>query len=831
MDFEEQLEKAEKSPYPSLVGASVKSADDSPHKNYIHPEKYTGTGRKNTAKKSILNSSIGASLDDLISEGALLGSDENFDRFLDDKGNVLSDAKFSTENSSDYHSVEPAESHKPSQSSSLRNSQIAAAAADDATSPLAGGAIPNEAPRPLSELENYSTPNLSEYQIGHQISDHSELLDSVKSYDLSKLPTANDTESRSMTNVVHPEAETTSRPPVAAQNAHVTDADSLHAPYFHTDERSSSRSRARVGFRDDSRERSRSRSCSVVAPHLARGDTYKNTHEETPSKYELPAGMEVDEDAEVMDDRRSRQSKPTLGDSIAAAEATKVPVSDTESVTRDPSLVTSGDYKNFNADGRTRVLQGSNLYSLRSESSTNYLRSISRSRSRKPANDLGAYASVNEKNDANPQVLEREGALVSDDPFSQVDDLDNMMKKVLKESAEKSALKPKNLVNDVPAGPKNTETMKQLNSESILQSNTGLDGASHNTRPEQEDQSDQPNQVVDDVSAEEKDLGTSEQLIAESAPTLSAKDIHVEGEKAQEPENSVTYPEGSTVDPTPEEGKVNDVSAEEKDADTQEQLKAEEAPVVSASNIHVNGSTEESETKAVTDVETSDVEKEGMLESGAEGTKAEDDSAADLNDVDVKPLEVNPGDISHAQQETEAVENGQIKEDAAIKEIDSDPSKNSSAETPESKIDVAEQPTNLITEPDTIGENSSPAVAEKPAETAGVPAEKEEDFEVSAEELRQHLESLPVYLYTSLAGGMQIITRTNRLATILQANGIKFEHRDLGTDEEAKKLWRRYAQGKTLPGVVRGDDFIGNWEFIEEVNEDYRLKEVLHETL
>ncbi|KAM9915378.1 hypothetical protein OXX80_014090, partial [Metschnikowia pulcherrima] len=57
-----------------------------------------------------------------------------------------------------------------------------------------------------------------------------------------------------------------------------------------------------------------------MTPHLARGDSYKNTHEVTPSKYELPADMKVEEDEEP-EDRRSRQSKPTLGDSIAAAEA------------------------------------------------------------------------------------------------------------------------------------------------------------------------------------------------------------------------------------------------------------------------------------------------------------------------------------------------------------------------------------------------------------------------------------------------------------------------------------------------------------------------------
>ena len=36
MDIEERLEKAEQSDSPSLVGSSIRSADDSTHKNYIH---------------------------------------------------------------------------------------------------------------------------------------------------------------------------------------------------------------------------------------------------------------------------------------------------------------------------------------------------------------------------------------------------------------------------------------------------------------------------------------------------------------------------------------------------------------------------------------------------------------------------------------------------------------------------------------------------------------------------------------------------------------------------------------------------------------------------
>ena len=125
---------------------------------------------------------------------------------------------------------------------------------------------------------------------------------------------------------------------------------------------------------------------------------------------------------------------------------------------------------------------------------------------------------------------------------------------------------------------------------------------------------------------------------------------------------------------------------------------------------------------------------------------------------------------------------------------------------------------------------ASKDVAAAPA-TSTITDDDLSDIDVSPEELRKHLESQPVYIFTSLAGGMQIMTRTNRLTTILTANGIKFEYRDLGTDEEAKKIWRRQASGKTLPGVVRGDDYIGNWQEVDEANEEYRLREILYETL
>lgn len=105
--------------------------------------------------------------------------------------------------------------------------------------------------------------------------------------------------------------------------------------------------------------------------------------------------------------------------------------------------------------------------------------------------------------------------------------------------------------------------------------------------------------------------------------------------------------------------------------------------------------------------------------------------------------------------------------------------------------------------------------------------------QVSHTELRLLLEKEPVYIYTSLAGGgYHMPSRTNRLAQILTVNKVEFSYRDLGTDTEARNVWKRYSRGKSLPGVVRGkDDIIGNWEEIDEANEEYKVRELIYETL
>ncbi|SGZ49797.1 CIC11C00000002834 [Sungouiella intermedia] len=965
MDFEEQLEKAERLESPSLVGSSLRSADDSAHKNYIHPEKYTGKKSK-PGKHSVLNSSIGASLDDLISEGALLGSEEDFDRFLDDKGNVKNDAKYLAKSSSSERSSAAATTKNAAAvSSPLR---ISASRPDDSpgsavfspvdadfaanetdNSALADSAVP--AGDSLYSTENYSAPNLSEYQLDHQIADHSALLDLVKSYDLKKLPSSNDRE-RSKTSELYAASErvpkgvkvtAAKKNPVFAvekpDDARISNSDSLHTPYFPRDERSPSRSRAGRLPVDESRSRSTSRSRSVNKPHLARGDSYKSTHEDAPAKYELPANLAVEEEEE--DSRRSRQSRPTMGDSIAAAEAQEVRDYHSENITRDPSLVTTGDYTNFNCDAPSQRMEDLSLFSVRSQSSTNYLRSISRSRSRQPQKRAPRDRSLlNEKNDANPEELAREGALVSDDPYDQMTGLDAMVDKVLKAPKDFSE-SSKKLVNDVSAEKKVTETKEQLIAEEaptltaadIQVNEEEADKATKSSEyvekiieAEMEEEIEETRDVVD-VPAEIKVEEAHEQLVAEEAPLVTAKDIKLdevrksefgkkvekqvekaddkEAEEEKEKEKDVDPPTSNrhnskildslkALEATKVESDVSDAPKAVEETDDSVSSKAEtnflkltepesvsqatqvdehmnEEKVDSASAKEIDSSSSvdaksedleenvegEIETKEVTDAETvkeSEVKAEEFdaatstieLEKSVEVTKGELDLTEEVASVadqdETLPLNIK----SHANATSPAKADEKFEDEKTqvrSAETESGPTEvPEEVETHSKELEPRKESTN-VREPESKESTGAEPATEIETETkepeskstepeASVPKpEEEEDFEVSPEELRKHLESLPIYLFTSLAGGMQIIQKTNRLATILQGNGIKFEYRDLGTDEEAKKLWRRFAQGKTLPGVVRGDDFIGNWQYIDEVNEDYRLHEVLYETL
>lgn len=966
MDIEERLEKAEELPAPSLVGSSIRSADDSAHNNYIHPEKSKRATKP--PRYLILNSLLGASLDDLINEGALI-SEENFD-FLDDVGNVKSESTFQRDAGDADLEAGGAETEAGDAETEAGGAETKEAkpkeAVPKAESSLAKHPVP-EKPSSMYASDNYSAPNLSEYQLENEITSHDDLLDLVQSYDPDKLPSL---EHRERLKGNEPFAAVDRLPRgLRGSPARAGPSFSSFDPVEHL-------RAARSPMRRD-RLRLRSRLANV---HLARGDSYKNVHPETPDKYELPADMQLDEEDEE-DDRRTRQLRPTLGESIAAAEKEQelqnLHQFHGEPTSRDPSLVTTGDYTNFDSDSRDA---GDAVYSVRSQSSTNYLRSISRSRSRQPARNHSV-----EKNDADVQPLVQEGALVSDDPIDQVEGLDSVLDDVLKgrahsaSSERDSLLMPREAeagkgsevdaesesevaeseapLNERVKEDKATETLKDpvtlqgptdksFEGASTLITEPHID-ASKTLEVEQDIEGGQDDIEEEQDGSEEEEDGSEEgqdgseetpaKADGETSPKVYGEtSAKVDGETSAKVDGETSAVNGETpklpvsesqAKGTPREteeehkdsSKVSDVSAETKVKESELQLRTADAPEVDASDIHVKGVSkveekpvEKTEVEA-SPVEEADVDAEQRVEEAAE--QIADKEAPTVSAADIKispkdlPLDVQSTDVKPLGplEEVESPEKKSLEVGEKGKALDKDVTHGESeieldrlskdvvsstgAEKPddakefEAKTDVSESEN--VTKPETKvsetvakevkgeSETSEKADSEKESsplkkETSDAEAESliagiaalgaalatgvaaalgfgaketpketmaeaktatDEDFDVSPEELRKHLESLPVYIFTSLAGGMQIMHKTNRLSTILLANGVKFEYRDLGTDEEAKKLWRRYAQGKTLPGVVRGDDFIGNWHDIDEINEEYRLHEVLYETL
>lgn len=710
MDFEEQLEKAEKLTSPSLVGSSLRSADDSKHNNYIHPEKYKDTvdyKKGKVYKEGLSNKYIEASLDDLMSEGALLGSEENFETLLDDKGNVKDDARYVSGKSSEEETEEETRDKQESEdvtsgeAVSCADSNIGVESNDEQHIPTGERSVLDSSfegtkiddrdtnCKLIYQQSDYSTPNLSDYQLTHDIKDHNEFMSTVQSYDILRLPQsvsnykeANDKESSTSSgksNITRGSSRGLKESDDGSVSLPLVSTDSLHTPYF---QRDSTNVRSQSKSRFAQRDLPSSRICST--PHLARGDSYKNTISHEPSKYELPpdfAASQSELDEEVDSPRRSRQSKPTMGESIAAAERQEAEMS------REPSLVTTGDYTNFDVDRPSREPL-SDSYN-RSSSSTNYLRSISRSRSR------ARHSDMDEKNDADPGSLVQEGALISDDPYSTIGGLDTMMEEVL-----------------------------------------NVDDKSN-----------------DDAAGKDSKNDASHESPTSASPSEEQKGSE-QNEGPKEENNSVELQKGI------DENVNQDNSAAALSADTQQKPNLEDK----------TGSTQkETEEKLISENMPAELEEE----------------ARELLSLKSK--------------------------DATLRSKE--------GENDEPSISEARQ-----------GDNEGQD-EKKVDNVAKHPEDDLDDIDISPEELHAYLKSQPVYIFTSLAGGYQIVHRANRLATILQANGIEFTLKDLGTDENAKKLWKRQANGKTLPGVVRGDDFVGNWQDIDAANEDYKVHEIIYENL
>lgn len=888
MDFEEQLERAEILPSPSLTGSSVRSADDSPHNNYIHPEKYSSlrdpSRHERPKLKSKLSSSVTASLDDLISEGALMGSDEDFEKFLDPQGHIKHDAiydkksdkKLSDKKLSEKKLSKKKSSHKKSSPGSDKKLPLAqdpltvSSSADTSTAKDDEKDLAEEEPTaegkeskkkaPTSDQESlqpapalgsgtsaittsasvssvsdapaasgnsvYATPNLSEYQLSNQLSSHQDLISSLRSDDYHQLPK------------FEPPAD---------------DHASIESPS------SPVRSARAIAMGLRSRSRSRSAASTSRRTHLARGDNYKSTHPDDPHQYELPptyppspenehadtATGPKDEDENDQEDRgrQLRQSKPTMGEKIARAEAATEPVHVPTS-SREPSLVTLGDYCNFNVDTPSRDFKpNESLYTTRTESATNYLRSISRSRSRAPPKD-------SEKNDASAKDLKKEGSLLADEPYPKVPNLDTMVEEVLHgdsaktvtsdEVAGKDVIKPKEGEGKVPPKPKEEgadkaatgdAAPKEIKSEQVSATEKSDKSADKELATVKKDADKEPATAKDDIKDSESDL--KKPLTKSSADLEKVVETSVGTSLSSVEDKTLTETEGAKTGD-------KDANADDKVAKTDDKDATTGDKDSKTGDEHAKTGDKDSKTGDES-AKTGDKD----VNTGVKDAKTGDKDAK----TDDKDVKTDDKDAAIDDKDAKASDKGAKTGDRNITTGDKNATtgdKNAKeTDAKDSKLVDDKDSTKTLEDTCTPSEKEAPASgAEKPidkglAACEAVPATKavptvqddDEEFDVSPEEIRKHLMSQPVYIYTSLAGGMRITQKANRLATILNANEVKFTYRDLGTDPEAKKTWQRQANGRALPGVVRGDDLIGNFQEIDEANEEGRVETLLYETL
>lgn len=199
-------------------------------------------------------------------------------------------------------------------------------------------------------------------------------------------------------------------------------------------------------------------------------------------------------------------------------------------------------------------------------------------------------------------------------------------------------------------------------------------------------------------------------------------------------------------------------------------------------------------------------------------THSEDDIAISNLDTSKSQSDIFP--VSAREDD----DNNSINSDPEVKGLDIDESKFRNG----SSANIA-QPTDssLL---DSVMEETDRFLAELNLDSQSKSLKSEEE---TKKELREMLKDQPVYIYTSLAGGgFHMIPRTNRLSTILTANRVPYTYRDLGTDDEARKVWKTHGNGRSLPAVVRGrDDIIGNWEEMDEAAENYMVQTLIYETL
>lgn len=575
---------------------------------------------------------------------------------------------------------------------------------------------------------------------------------------------------------------------------------------------------------------------------------------ENDSEYTAPAAMREGSESRLLEEQRSRShskytksssqtsfpERPNLarGDSIHSGLHDGLSISNTYDKTshslvserkprHDPSLTSASTVNS----------------KISNSSSLNYLRSISRSRSRM-ANDRKALG----EDHLDSKSLRESGALINDDAMSNRSDIEYAVTKALDYVEDTHSVKngkrlsdSGDIVKNLQKGLAEVAEEEETDKQKALNSSDLLDQLANSAMELMIDSDNEEN----DAPATSFDSNNDEkerELEIESKPSetetnqeieKSEPDVETEADKVEkitnisedkyneevEDKECVTEAteEGKTIEPvtakTPSLQANDDENKSVVDTTELKNLENEEVKSESSGNEEIDekiDTTKEKVEKPTSDESTGkNIEANTTIKNEEEPVAKETTKSLET----VSEKESSGGKFS-------------LKEDNASVE----PVINTSEQIPEIS-DVTSTSNYVVPKKDDNIDAIIAAAAREKAmnETYDAPGKDGSVFVPKNDKMT--FENEPVYLYTSFAGGFQISTRTNRLVTILTANRIKFEYRDLGTDEEAKKVWRRYSAGKTLPGIVRGkDDYIGNWQDMEEANEEYQVRTLIYET-
>ncbi|ODQ80947.1 hypothetical protein BABINDRAFT_160384 [Babjeviella inositovora NRRL Y-12698] len=834
----------ELTPTVSLVGSSVRCADDT--SEATPPPNTKSKSKSKSKKKKKSKASVTTSLDDLISEGALLASEEDFAEFLDDSGNVKSEIVASVKGGPKELTKNPSKDEiSKDEISKEEISKEEISKGEIASNGATAGIVPGtpdsvsatpEPPSPVrgtvsepshgdsaaaSYDQDHYTPSLMILEAEGALLSSSDLLPSHSVDDLSQ-HSAEPT-------VVPARVQFTEETPEVV--SHVDSLftvpagarDGSASPFIHA--RSSSRVKESLNLNPH-------KPLNMSKPHLARGDSYQNTHDRSPSPSCEPEVQEL------------------VGEELVEEE------DEADRTGRTGRTVTSGvDRPKY----------------TRSASSQAYLRSISRSRSRQPS--VGSRVAHHEETN---EVLTEEGALIGGN-LDMRPDLQELADKAYGEEKHSNLHEHSKVIAEAEEDEEPADGDVTLTQETAKESSGELAALPLVETPEVPNGGEtgiEPNET------EEITKEIDEPLVGVSKP-IQAKDL-----KAGEPGLAKTEAEskqdaGEEITPAVEKS-VQDI-AKVDPVTTAEATDNEPVSGFQTVSNGMNSAIDESPSvEAPSDgpgEETSFIEAVSNESASNEPTakepviNTEDELISDTRPV----TEVEPA--SHLLKDAALVSEPVSKEEATSDNVHADATLTKEALPSSEPIAVSIEATKIEEENDVPGtdvpaeseanEATAPAAQSKGSSVdftdddfAGIsesdlekefggrdldtlvtksnPSAKvttitDDDFSgITAAEIEKEFgakkpEATPVFVFSSFAGGFQVASRTRRLESILQANEIKFVTRDLGTDDEAKKIWRRYSNGKTLPGVVKNvDDFIGNWQDLEDANEHWEVRDLVY---